>query len=277
MANTKLNADGYSITAWFGLPNFAVSPFKPTVAELTAATNITTSIAWENFSFGAQASNQQSDPSMGDVGNTQTRGFAQFGGAISFFYPFDYADSSNPLLTTFNLLDAPRTAGYLIFRVDGLKTTSSAPDKIKGPVAGDFLTVYKVLTDGWNDANTGESNFKYTITFQPQGDLWFNATVNTTVTLTTPVAIGATAYSAAAPGRGTPLASYFTGRQLHLNAGFWNGTPGYFNWTSSNPAIATVDKNGVVRAVAAGGPVNITATDPNTGVSSTALAVTITA
>jgi hypothetical protein len=273
MANTKLNADGYAITAWFGLPNFAVNPAKPTVAELTAATNITTSIAWENFSFGAQASNQQSDPSIGDVGNTQTRGFAQFGGTLSFFYPYDYTDASNPLLTTFNLLDAPRTAGYLIFRVDGLKTTSSAPDKTKGPVVGDFITVYKVLTDGWTDVNTGEANFKYTITFQPQGDLWFNATVNTTVTIATPVAIGATAYTA---GGKTPLGAYFTGRQLALSAGFWNGTPGYFNWTSSNSAIASVDKNGVVKGVAAGGPVNIIATDPNTGIASTALAVTIT-
>lgn len=272
MANTKITADGYAITAWFGLPNFAANPAKPTVAELNAATNITTSIAWENFSFGSQASNQSSDPSLGDVGNTQQRGFAQFGGSVSFFYPFDYTDTSNPLLTTFNLLDNPRTVGYLIFRVDGLKTTTGAPDKNKAAIAGDFISVYKVMTDGWNDVNTGENAFKYTITFQPQGDLWINATVNTTVTLATPVAIGTTAYTV---GGKTPLGTYFTGRQLALAAGLWNGTPGWFNWSSSNPAVATVDKNGVVRGVAAGGPVNIIATDPNTGVSSTALAVTI--
>lgn len=272
MANTKLNADGYSITAWAGLPNFAANPAKPTVAELNATTNITTSIAWENFSFGSQASNQNSDPSIGDVGNTQQRGFAQFGGTISLFYPFDYTDSSNPLLTTFNLLDNPRTVLYLIFRVDGLKTTTGAPDKNKVAVAGDFINVYKVMTDGWNDVNVGENAFKYTITFQPQGDLWVNATVNTTVTVTTPVAIGTTAYTV---GGKTPLGSYLTGRQLSLAAGFWNGTPGWLNWTSSNPAIATVDKNGVVKGVAVGGPVNIVATDPNTGAASTALAVTI--
>jgi hypothetical protein len=271
MANTKLTADGYAISAWFGLPNFAANPAKPTVAELNAATNITTSIAWENFSFGSQASNQQSDPSLGDVGNTQTRGFAQFGGSVSFFYPFDYTDSSNPLLTTFNLLDAPRTLGYLIFRVDGLKTTASAPDKNKVAATGDFVSIYKVLSDGWVDVNTGESNFKYTITFQPQGDLWINTSVNTTVTVTTPVAIGATAYTA---GGKTPLGTYITGRQLASVASFWNGYPGWFNWTSSNPAVASVDKNGVLRGVAAGSA-NITATDPNSGIASTALAVTI--
>jgi hypothetical protein len=273
MANTKLNADGYAITAWFGLPNFAVNPAKPTVAEINATSNITTSIAWDNFSFGVSASNQNSDPSMGDVGNTQVRGFAQFGGAISFFYPYDYTDNSNILLTTFNLLDAPRTLGYLIFRVDGLKTTAALPDKAKVGVAGDFITVYKVLTDGWTDVNTGENNFKYTITFQPQGDIWVNAQINTAVTVVTPVAIGATNY--ASPTGKTPLSSYLTGRQLASVAGFWSGTPGWLTWQSSDTTKASVDRNGVVRALAAGS-VNITATDPNTGAVSTALAITIT-
>lgn len=272
MANTKINADGYAITAWFALPNAFANPAKPTAAELNACLDVTTSIAWESFGFGSQASNQSSDPSMGDVGNTQARGFAAFGGAISFFYPFDYTDSSNVLLTTFNLLDNPRTAGFLVFRVDGLKTTSSQPDKAKVAIANDLVFVYRVLTDGWNDINTGENAFKYTITFQPQGDIWIQALVATTVTVVTPVAIGATAYTI---GGKTPLGTYLTGRQLASVASFWNGYPGWFNWTSSNPAIATVDSNGVVKGVAVGGPVNITATDKNTGAVSTALAVTI--
>lgn len=273
MVNTKINADGLAITTWWALPNAFANPAKPTVAELTAATNITTSVAWENFSFGSQASNQTSDPSIGDVGNTQTRGFAQFGGSMSFFYPFDYTDSSNPLLTTFNLLRTPRTVGFLIFRVDGLKTTAGLGDKTKGPVAADFVSIYRVMSDGWSDVNTGENAFKYTITFQPQGDLWVGATVNTTVTVATPVAIGATDY--ASPDGKTPLGTYFTGRQLAAVAGEWNGYPGWFNWTSSDPSVATVDKNGVVHALAAGSA-DIIATDPNTGAASTALAVTIT-
>lgn len=272
MANTKINADGLAITAWFALPNAFANPAKPTVAELAACLDITTSIAWENFGFGSQASNQSSDPSMGDVGNTQSRGFAAFGGNVAFFYPFDYTDSSNVLLTTFNLLDIPRTAGFLVFRVDGQKTTGGAGDKAKGPVANDFVFVYRVLTDGWNDINTGENAFKYTINFQPQGDIWIEAVVATTVTVVTPVAIGATAYTV---GGKTPLGTYITGRQLASVASFWNGYPGWFNWTSSNPAIASVDSNGVVRGVAVGGPANIIATDKNTGVASTALAVTI--
>lgn len=271
MVNTKLTADGYSITAWFGLSNAFASPAKPTVAELNACHNITKSMSWENFSFGSQASTQNSDPSVGETGNTQQRGFAQFGGTISFFYPYNYTDSANSLLTTFNLLDVPRTLGYLVIRVDGKKTTSSAGDEDKIAVANDLVYVYKVMSDGWTDVNTGENSFKYTITFQPQGDIWIQAVVATTVTVATPVAIGATAYTV---GGKTPLGTYYTGRQLASSAGFWNGYPGWFEWASSNTAVATVDQNGVVRGVAAGSA-NITATCPNTGVVSTALAVTI--
>jgi hypothetical protein len=273
MANTKLNADGYGITAWWALPNAFANPAKPTVAELTATTDVTTAIAWENFSFGSQASNQNSDPSLGDVGNTQVRGFAAFGGTVSFFYPYNYTDSSNLLLTTFNLLRTPRTLGYLVFRVDGYKTTGAAGDKSKVPVANDFVTVYKVMSDGWSDVNVGENAFKYTITFQPQGDLWVNAVVATSVTVVTPVAIGTVNY--VSPNGRTPLGSYITGRQLAAVTNIWNGYPGRFTWATSNPAVATVDANGVVRARSAG-TAQITATDPNTGTASTALSVTIT-
>jgi len=276
MANTKLTADGLGVTVWWALPNAFADPRRPTVAEMTSnAVNVTDSVAWENYSFGASASTQNSDPSMGDVGNVQSRGFAQFGGTISFFYPKDYLDSANEHLITFLALEKPLTLGYVILRVDGKKTTATVGDSQKGAVALDFLRIYKVMSDGWSDVNTGEADFKYTITFQPQGDLWVNAMV-APVSVATIAPIGATAYSAAAPGRGTPMAAYITGRQLSSVASQWNGYPGHFNWTSSDPTKATVDQNGVVRAVAAGST-TITATHKATGLASTGLAVTITA
>lgn len=272
MANTKIFADGNALTVWFALPNYAANPAKPTVAELNAAVNVTPSVAWENWSFGAQASNQTSDPSFADVGNTQTRGFAQFGGTISFFYPKTYAvDATNPNYVTFAALRTPRTLGYVIIRSDGRKTTSGAGDPSKPAVANDLIYIYKVMSDGWADVNTGEVSFKYTITFQPQGDLWTNSVVATAVTLVTPVAIGTAAYTV---GGRTPLATYYTGRQLAAVTNQWSGYPGWFNWSSSAPQFASVDKNGVVTGVAAG-LANIIATDPKTGVASTALAVTI--
>lgn len=272
MADTKITADGYGLSVWFALPNYAVDPKKPTVAEVNASANVTASVAWENYSFGAQASNQVSDPSFIDTGNTQSRGFAQFGGTISFFYPNNYTDTSNEHLTTFLALEDTGTLGYLIIRADGQKTTTGSPDENKVAVANDFVSIYKVISDGWADVNTGEVNFKYTITFQPQGDLWVNATVATAVTVVTPVAIGAADYTV---GGKTPLGTYRTGRQLAAVASIVNGYPGWFNWTSEDSDIASVDQNGVVTGVSVGGPIDIIATDKITGVASTALAVTI--
>lgn len=268
MANTKLIADGRAVTVWFALPNFAATPAKPTPAEINATVNVTESIAWDGFSFGASASNQTSDPSLLDVGNTQTRGLAQFGGSMSFFYPGSYAvDASNANYVTFAALRSPRTAGYIIIRADGIKTTITTP-----ATANDFVNIYAVITDGWDDAVEGENNFKYAISLVAQGTIYQNATVATTVSIATPVAVGATAYTV---GGKTPLASYVTGRQMHLTASIFNGTPARFKWVSSNTAVATVDRNGVVRRVSAGSA-NITAQDPISGSTSTALAITMT-
>lgn len=270
MANTRLIADGQAVDVWFALPNYAVNPAKPTVAELTAATKITTSIAWDGFSFGAQASNQVSDPSFIDVGNTQTRGFAQFGGSMAFFYPGSYAvDSTNANYVTFAALRTPRTAGYIIIRTDGKKTTTTT-----APQANDFVNIYQVLSDGWDDGVEGENNFKYTISFLAQGGIYTNATVATAVTVVTPVAVGATNYASAGNGK-TPLTSYITGRQLYNSAAIYSGYPQRFNWASSDTTKATVSKNGVVTAIAAGAA-TITATDPVSGAVSTGLAITIT-
>jgi len=269
MANTQLIANGKSITVFWESPNFAANPGNPTAAEINAGINVTNTIAWENFSFGSQASTQTSDPALGDVGNTQTRGFSQFGGTVSFFYPRDYSTPS-PELSAFLALEEQYTLGYLVIRVDGAKKTAGSDDVNKPILTGDFVHVYKVMSDGWSDVNTGEVNFKYTITFQPQGDLWINAYVGT-VAVSTPAPIGATAYTV---GGRTPLSAFITGRQLSSVTGQVNGYPGWFDWTSSNPSVAYVDGNGVLRGVS-GGTTQIAAVWPHTNTASTALSVTI--
>ena len=267
MANTKLTANGLAITIWFALPNAFANPANPTANEINSgAINVTSSVAWANYSFGAQASNQTSDPSVIDVGNTQTRGFAQFGGTISFFYPKTYTDSADEALITFEGLRTPRTLGYIVIRVDGKKDAIDTPAQ-----DGDFLRIYKVMSDGWSDVNTGEENFKYTITFQPQGDLWINAVVGA-VAVSTPAPIGTPDY---AIGGKTPLSAYLTGRELAKKDGQYDGYPGWFEWVVDNPNLAHVDGNGVLHADAAG-EVNITAVWPHTNTSSTPLTVTIT-
>ena len=74
MANTKVTSGGNLVLRW-ALPGFASNWKKPTVAEMNATLDITDSVAWANYSFGNQASNQVSDPSIADTGNVQSRGF----------------------------------------------------------------------------------------------------------------------------------------------------------------------------------------------------------
>lgn len=270
MANTRVIADGTAVDIWFALPNYAANPAKPTPTELNAAVPVTASMAWDSYGFGLQASNQISDPSFIDVGNAQARGFAQFGGAISFFFPGSFvSDASNANYVTFAALKNPRTAGYIIIRADGRAPTTTTTAQ-----ANDFVNIYQVLTDGWDDSVEGEAYFKYAITFLSQGGVYPLATVATAVTVVTPVAVGTPNYVSASSGK-TPLSSYITGRQLYSNATVYSGYPQRFNWSTSAPAVATVSPNGVVTAVSAG-TANIIATDPISGVASTALAVTIT-
>jgi hypothetical protein len=260
MANTKVSSAGNLVVRW-ALPGFAANWKKPTVAEVNAALDITDSVAWSDLGFGAQASNQVSDPSIADTGNVQTRGFAQFGGAISFFYPRAYNNAADANSNTFEALDVPGTLGYILVRADGDVT----PDGGRIAVAGDFWDIYKVMTDGWSDVNTGEVGFKYTITFLPQGDLWVNANVNTAVTVTASISGG----NSFTVGQKKSGIAYLSGRQVHTD-----GYPGAFTWVSSDTTKATVDANGVVTGVAAGGS-NITATWPATGTVSSTIAVTV--
>jgi hypothetical protein len=275
MANTQLTADGYAISVWFGLTNYAVDPKNPTAAEVNATRDLSCEISWSNWSFGAQASNQISDAYLCDVGNTQTRGLAQFGGVVSLAYPSQYADLTDSTAAAFAALSQPGTVGYVIIRVDGRKTTSGNSDAAKAAVNGDFISVYRVQSDGYTDQVTGSDlgSFKYDITWVPRGEVYVNTRVGVG-TVGAPAPIGTANY--ASPSGKTPMSAYFTDRRLASVSGQWDGYPGAFNWTSSAPAVASVDANGVVRALAAGTATSITATHKITGTVSTALVIATT-
>lgn len=270
MTNTKLAAAG-NLSAWWGTSSAFANPAKPTATELNACLDITQAIAYDNFSFGAQASNKNSDPSWADTGNVQTLGFANYGGSINFFYPAAFDVPTDNTFLTWDSLDQRLTIGYLVFRFDGTKVPGTAVNSSTGvsiAVANDFVRVYKVQTDAWADVNTGEVNFKYTVTFQPQGLMYIDAVVATTAPVPVLGLVGGGSTMTVAGGKKATLA-YRTGRQLSSI-----GTPGFFTYTSSDTTKATVDNNGVITPVAAGS-VSITATDKVTGAASTPLALTL--
>lgn len=272
MANTQLTADGLAISVWWALPNYAVDPWNPTALEVNSALDLTCEISWSDWSFGAQASNQISDPYLCDVGNSQTRGLAQFGGTASLAYPSQYTDLSDTTAAAFAALSQPGTEGYMIIRVDGLKTTGGSPDKAKPAQTGDFISVYRVQSDGYSDSVTGADlgSFKYTITFIPRGEVYVFTRVGAG-TVSTPAPVGAADLTV---GGKTPLSAYFSDRPLAIDAGEWEGYPGAFDWSVDDSSVARVDANGVLHGLSAG-DVEVVATHKITRDASPAYAATI--
>lgn len=255
MTIRKVNGTKYqpakNVSFWWVLPNGFANWQSPTVAELNAALNINDAVTADTFDFGAQASNQIDSRSFNQAASAQSRGFAQFGGTIGFYYPRNPADTSNKYQQVYTAMKTPGTLGYLVVRVDGTRATTN------GELAadGDVVSVYKVLTDGWSKTIDGENPFTYQITFLPQGDVKVKTIVRAT---TATVAVTPTTATVAA-GANTKLAATVNGR---------NFTFGGVQWSTSDPTKATVSSAGLVTGVASG-TATITATFTATGATST--------
>jgi len=248
---TKLTSNGHVTVLWAAAGSFA-NWKSPTATELNAALNLSSSISWNDYGFGVQASNTQNDPSLADTGNRTDRGASQYGGAISFYYPGAFDDNTNAYSLTFDAVAVPRTPGYIVARIDGNKPTTQAF------AAGDFVSVMEVLTDGQANVITGEEAFRYTVNMLQQGSLEVYTVVRTTtVTVVTPATL---AIAAAAKSRLTATVN---------SRAYTNGVV----WSTSDATKATVSNAGVVTGVAAGSA-TITATFAQTGATDTT-AVTV--
>lgn len=248
MTDIKVPASG-NIRVWWALPNAFAEWANPTAAEINACLDISDSISWNDFDFGLQASNTIDDPAITAIGKVSDRGAAQFGGGMSFYYPGAFDDAGNEYSLTYDALDAPRTAGYVVLRIDGEESSTSAAN-------GDLVHVFKVLTDGYAESIVGEEAFRYTVTFLPQGDLAVRTVVGGGA-----VVIASTL--AVTVGDSEPLTATVGGRN------YTNGVM----WSSSDSTKASVSTGGVVTGVAAGSA-TITATYEADGTTDTC-AVTV--
>lgn len=248
---TKLTSNGHVTVLWAAPGSFA-NWKSPTATELNAALNLSSAISWNDFGFGVQASNTQNDPSLADMGNRTDRGAAQYGGAISFYYPGAFDDDTNAYSLAFDAVAVPRTSGYIVVRIDGNKPTTQAF------AAGDLVHVMEVMTDGQANVITGEEAFRYTVTMLQQGALEVYTVVrSTSVTVVTPSTL------TVAVGASSRLSATANGRE------YTNGV----KWTTSDATKATVSAAGVVTGVASGSA-TITATFVQTGATDTT-AVTV--
>jgi hypothetical protein len=237
MTDIKVPASG-NIRVWWALPNAFANYEVPTASEINACLDISDAISWNDFDFNLEASNQIDDPAITAIGKVIDRGYTNFGGSLSLYYPRSFDDATSTYSLAYDALDAPRTLGYIVMRIDGAESTDQATN-------GDLVHCFKVMTDGYAESITGEEAFRYTVTMLPQGDYVVRTVVgggNVT---------GVDATLALNAGNVGVLKGLWGGRN------YTNG----LEWTSSDTAKATV-RAGVVTAVAAGSA-TITATAPN--------------
>ncbi len=240
MTDIKVPASG-NMRIWYATEGAFADYENPTAAEINAALDISDAISWNDLDFNLSPSNQIDDPAITSDGKIIDRGYANFGGSISFYYPQSFDDASSTYSLTYDALDAPRTRGFLILRIDGEEAGATAAE-------GDLVHCFRIITDGYAESITGEEAFRYTVTFLPQGDYVVRAVV-----------AGASANSVAL-SESTLATSAGDVDVLTATFGGRNYTNGLV-WTTDDPDVATV-QYGVVTSVAVGSA-TITATGPN--------------
>lgn len=185
-------------TIWMG-PTGAATGISnigaPTADEInntggtSAVLNASVSISWNDLDFGVQDSDTENDPSLADAANYEDFGQENYGGSMSYYYPNENDDNTNNHSLVYDLTDEPRTKLDVVERIDGAKTTSTPA------VDGDFVHVFRTLTDGESQAWDGAESLRRTVTHLSQGALAICTVVGITTLdivppATTPYAAG---------------------------------------------------------------------------------------
>lgn len=256
MADEKFPSNG-NVTVW-AVPVASIADYRsPTATEINNnGTDITNAIAWENTTFPtATESNDIDDRSLLDAGNATTRGFAQWEVALSLFRPKDPTDTLSDYGKAWQLFKTPRVEYYIITRVAQMTTGVLTPAS-----AGDWVSVYRIITDAQADDTEGEDSYKYSFTGLAQGEVAVYTRVKTTSSIVvTP--LGSTTLTV---GDVSPLQATLDGEWMTQDV----------EWTSDDPGVATVSPNGVVTAVSAG-TADISATHPSATGATTPVTITV--
>lgn len=237
-----------------GAANAVATVLQPTLAELAAMLDVTAATRWDGFDFGMQESDQEDDRSLADEAAAVIRSFASHGGSVPFFAP-RATDTSSILRLVFNLVKGRNTELVNYERV-GWKDASAAL------AAGDVVNVYRTMTDGWTWDTEGTGGYAYILSLLARGDSnpWYIIPAASPAPVT--VTGGATGTLTVAGGSVLLREAFYQGHNI----------TGQAIWTSSNPAVATVE-DGIIVPVSAG-TANIVASYPG-GTAATAIAVTV--
>lgn len=246
MADTKVQSNG-NITVW-AVPTASIADYNaPTADEINnSGLNISPAIAWDSTTIPhATASDDVDDRAITDKGNASTRGAASFEATLKLFYPKPISDTESDYGKAFQFFKSGRISVYLITRV--LQADPSTP-----AAAGQWISVFKMVSDGWQDDLDGDDSYKYSVSFLPQGDVSVYTLVadpDATIAVTAPSA------SSGAVVVNTPTALRATyGSKDITNVVTW----------SSDAEGLSVTENGVATLTSGNGG-NITASHPALG------------
>lgn len=240
--NKKAISNG-NVTVWV-VPAAGIANFKaPTPAEINAGLDITDAIAWESTTFpSATESEDIDDRSLRDKGNASTRGAAAFEADLNLFYPKVKGDVTSDYGKAYNFFKRPGVPVYLVTRV-----LQAPTGEHKDAKKGEWVSVYRFITDGWTDDFEGDDSIKYAVGFLTQGE----------VLPYTQVAGGVLSLESL-----SGATSVDVGKSIVLGATLDNKpATRVVKWSSSDPTKARVSGNGVVTGIA-GGAVDIEVSHP---------------
>lgn len=240
------------VQLWLGPSSSLASWDHTTDLELADMLMIAPAVRWDGLDFGMQASQQEDDRSLDDDATSTIRGFMQFGGALPFFFP-KVTDLNSVLRDVYDLVKVRGTELALVMRAGWV-------DRRTPGTAGDNVSLFKVMTDGFNPDTEGTGGYAYIQNLLPRGDVapW---TVVGDEASPGQVAIVGGAVTGTAGGLALRRATY-EGNDITQR-----GT-----WSSDDQSIAIV-RNGIIEMLAVG-TADITVTYPG-GLVSTAITVTV--
>lgn len=231
----------------------------PTEAELEVGgaagfQNASRSISWNDYDFAVSESERTNDPSLADDSTYEDFGQINYGGGMSFYMPAEYDDDSNNHSVIYDMTDQPWTPMDVVTRLDGEKQNSTAV------VDGDFVSVYRTITDSDTDSDTGADAIRRTVGFLSQG----NVAIYTIV--------GDHAITALPP----TTAPWAAGKKARLRATVQDRDyTNALNFRSSDASVVRVFAGGFYEVTGtAGDTATITITDPGTNTTQT-VAVTV--
>lgn len=238
----RVQANGFVNIFW--VPDGGLAkPGAPLGTEMAAALDLSPGVAWEGLTVGATGTNEIDDRGILDSASTTTAGSVQYGASISYFYPKYLADANDDFVKIRNTFKEKNVLGYLI-----VSLLQNPQHQSKKPVAGDWVSVYKVMTDSFAHDTEGEDSYKFTLEYLPQGLARTYALVTDG---TEALEVSAAPTLTAVGDKGLITAELF---DKSVTQGC--------NWSSSNSEVVSVSPNGVVVRHATG-PVTITVDHPS--------------